>query len=581
MNEQLISLDCLDANPYQPRQSEDFNVVLEIAMNILGNATEEFDGLLQAPTVRPIAGGRYQLAFGHTRKAAFAELVNQGHERYSQMRAYVRELSDVQMFEMAVAENIKRRDLNPIEQAESMRRYMDEFGKTSVEAGEFFGVSEETIRAKVRLGNLTEPLKEKVRTGEISENAARSALTMTRVLPGDEIAVREFMRNILEDNDKPEDALRSVLRSANRTKIIGGRGDNAHFSMQAKTFKYLPELTLAEAIKEFELNSERVIWEGYLDALYKGRGSKTHEEYFADNAEALEKLPRIASLIKPPACTACPLFAQIDGIGYCGWAACFDRKKEATDEADLHKVSESTGIAIYDPADGDKIQLRIHKDKHRAAFTKKHKDLRLLRGGQNYMNFGDIPNDIKVVAVGELYKTWKKAAEQSRQDKPAQHDAVDYERLRAIRKIHDAQISIFTWEQAIPAFSKLLDGVTCTDLLHRIDEELRTGSILEFPETGRFQSDKDLVKMKKPAQLDLMRKRILFQTLESRMKNDEVQKIRNSKTPVSLFAKYLQGLASSWGVKLPKDFMEQAATHDEAVKIAITELDNADGKAAK
>src|SRR5689334_20455436 len=180
MSEQLIALEFLQANPYQPRHNEDPVVVQELAENIERNATKEFDGLLQAPTVRAIGGGDYQLAFGHTRKAAFANLFNQGKSRYGRMRVYVRELTDVQMFEAAVAENIKRRDLNPIEQAESMRRYMDEFHKTSVEAGEFFNCSEENVRAKVRLLNLPAPVQEKMRAGEVNENTARTLLSMQR-----------------------------------------------------------------------------------------------------------------------------------------------------------------------------------------------------------------------------------------------------------------------------------------------------------------------------------------------------------------------------------------------------------------
>lgn len=60
MNETFIHLDLLDPNPYQPRQHEDSAVVQELAENILRTATVDFDGLLQAPTVRAIGGDRYQ-----------------------------------------------------------------------------------------------------------------------------------------------------------------------------------------------------------------------------------------------------------------------------------------------------------------------------------------------------------------------------------------------------------------------------------------------------------------------------------------------------------------------------------------
>ena len=125
----------------------------------------------------------------------------------------------------------------------------------------------------------------------------------------------------------------------------------------------------------------------------------------------------------------------------------------------------------------------------------------------------------------------------------------------------------------MPAFSKLLEDVTCIELLHRIDNQLSTGGILDLPDAADIPANKVLGKMKKPAQLDLLRKRIIFQTLEDRMKYDDEQNIQKSKTPVTLFAKYLQGLATTWGVKLPKDFMTKAAEHDEAVKLEIAEYD--------
>src|SRR5688572_15649036 len=132
----LIPVNLIDHNPYQPRQVEDAGAVAEIAESIKRN------GLMQVPSARK-AGSRYQLAFGHTRLAAFK--LN-GEDC---MPLIVRDLSDLQMFELGVAENIKRRDLNYVEQAEAMRRYMVEFGKTSVQAGEFFNVSEEVVRGTV------------------------------------------------------------------------------------------------------------------------------------------------------------------------------------------------------------------------------------------------------------------------------------------------------------------------------------------------------------------------------------------------------------------------------------------------
>src|SRR3990172_290827 len=93
MDKQMpVSLDLIDPNPYQPRQAEDPAVVAEIAESI------QRHGLMQVPTARAAEGGRYQLAFGHTRLAAVR--LN-GEPR---MPLIIRDLSGLQMFELGGAE---------------------------------------------------------------------------------------------------------------------------------------------------------------------------------------------------------------------------------------------------------------------------------------------------------------------------------------------------------------------------------------------------------------------------------------------------------------------------------------------
>ena len=133
-----VDVDRIIPNPWQPRQGEDPAVVAELAASIKKN------GLMQIPSARRV-NGHYQLAFGHTRLAAF-KLNGE-----TSMPLFERELTDLQMFEMGVSENIKRRDLNPIEEAEAMRRYMADFDKNSVETAEFFNCSPEKVRSTVRL----------------------------------------------------------------------------------------------------------------------------------------------------------------------------------------------------------------------------------------------------------------------------------------------------------------------------------------------------------------------------------------------------------------------------------------------
>jgi len=101
--------------------------------------------------------------------------------------------------EAAVAENIQRRDLNPIEMALAMQRYMDGFGKTSEECGQFFGCSAATVRGKVRLLELPDEAQTRLAGGTISEGTARTLLSMARV--ADEAQIIETIKQIEENDD--------------------------------------------------------------------------------------------------------------------------------------------------------------------------------------------------------------------------------------------------------------------------------------------------------------------------------------------------------------------------------------------
>src|SRR3990170_4696628 len=121
MNIAIMKIDQLLPNPYQTREREDSEQVAEVAGSILKV------GLLQVPVGRRTDGKGVQLAFGHTRLAAYRKLVTDGHRDFEQMPVDVRELSDQGMFELAIRENLERKDLTPIEEARAMATYRDQF----------------------------------------------------------------------------------------------------------------------------------------------------------------------------------------------------------------------------------------------------------------------------------------------------------------------------------------------------------------------------------------------------------------------------------------------------------------------
>lgn len=165
----LIVLTDIEDNPYQVRTDYDESMLTALAASI------QDVGLLQVPVGRKV-GDRYQLCFGHRRKKAFERLCLNGFPQYEQMMIDVMDLTDQQMFEISLSENLKRADLSPIEKAAALKQYMEEFHATSGQAARLFGIPEGTIRGTVRLLNLPEEAKEKVRSGQLSQRQARKIL---------------------------------------------------------------------------------------------------------------------------------------------------------------------------------------------------------------------------------------------------------------------------------------------------------------------------------------------------------------------------------------------------------------------
>lgn len=180
----FVDLDLIDANPWQPRQGEDTDHIQKLADSIA------VDGLLQIPTARlsgsALSGDRYQLAFGHSRLAAYKRL----HARYPddpRFREFplnLRPLTDRQMADAAASENIARKDLSAIEIAGAIQRYMADFGATQLEAGKIYGyTSQSSVSNLLRLLQLPEPVRALVNDGKLPERHARELITLGKAAP--------------------------------------------------------------------------------------------------------------------------------------------------------------------------------------------------------------------------------------------------------------------------------------------------------------------------------------------------------------------------------------------------------------
>jgi ParB/RepB/Spo0J family partition protein len=407
----LVPLAKIQHNPYQPRMSEDPAAIREIAVNIFRN------GLLQIPSARAV-NGHYELVFGHTRRAAFELLASQGvpeaeiapDARFAEMPLYVHQLDDRQMFEQALAENIKRRDLNPIETATAMRIYMTSFGANSKQAAELFGVNDATVRGKLRLLDLPEEAQSRLAEGVISEATARTLLSMQKIAPHSEVikAVKQIEKDggrQLPDEfiESAVDHLPDVVDMWNEDRSEGKprAGWDNMWLLDMKNFPndLLPELTAVDIAQVLGIEDNQKAL-ALVDRLLKYDDKNSLAALDAIEPASSQK---IEHLLNPPTCTACPFYTKVRGSHYCGMKICHTRKTAAWHSYLTQQASKRFGIAIYQPSDGKYSVLDSYND--RMLFNQRSKDLRLLPAeglGRHYQYFDGLESDVcLVVATGE------------------------------------------------------------------------------------------------------------------------------------------------------------------------------------
>jgi len=158
----LINVDLIDANPWQPRTHFEETALQELAASI------KIHGLIQPITLRKTENGRYQLIAGERRLRAskMAEL--------TEVPAYVRTASDMQMLEMGLIENIQRHDLNPIEIALSYQRLIDECNINQVKLAEVVSKDRSVITSHLTLLKLCPEVQEAISKGKISMGHAKT-----------------------------------------------------------------------------------------------------------------------------------------------------------------------------------------------------------------------------------------------------------------------------------------------------------------------------------------------------------------------------------------------------------------------
>ena len=156
-------IDLIEPNRYQPRSHFSPDELAQLSESIRSQ------GVLQPLLVRKMDRG-YELVAGERRLRA-AKLAG-----LKTIPVLIKDVSNAEMLEMAIVENIQRENLNPIEEAEAYHRLITEFGLTQEQASVRVGKSRSAVANFLRLRQLPEQIKESITKGQLSMGHARALL---------------------------------------------------------------------------------------------------------------------------------------------------------------------------------------------------------------------------------------------------------------------------------------------------------------------------------------------------------------------------------------------------------------------
>lgn len=251
----------IDANPFQPRRDFD-----EAEIDSLADSLRDH-GLLQPLVVRRY-GERYQLVSGERRlKAA----IKAG---WGTVPVQVREADDRQMAELAIVENLHRKDLGPLEKAASFQGYLERYGATQEELARRLQIDRSTIANLIRLLELPEAVRQSLERGAITQGHARALLPL-----GDEREQIAFASRIEQEQlsvRQTEQLVQDTIRAADEPALgIVGSTDKA----KARSRRGSHHLALLEQQLRAALGTKIDLREGA-----RGRGKivihfNSHDEF--------------------------------------------------------------------------------------------------------------------------------------------------------------------------------------------------------------------------------------------------------------------------------------------------------------
>lgn len=584
----FIPIEQIKVNQYQPAEFIDQAQVLEIAESLRRYRDNGQKGLLQVPLARRV-NGYYEEAFGRHRLLAFQHLATED-PFWSEMPLIIKDMTDQEMFELMGAENFKRREISPIEKARIFQDHITKFGAKSAETAAVFGVTEEFVRATIRLINLVPEAQQALMEGKINITTARSLLSMQKVASQEAIA--ETLKQIEKGEDRwgnQETPEQIVETAVNNLEEVVDMWNDRHegkprsswangwlLSMKNFPNRLLPRFTGHTAVQALDCFNDKpaqklvLEWAEYLAADQATFHGEPPDQEYLDACEKQRQkrlddlreinpdyVTRLQHLINPPACSACPFYTRINGSHYCGMKTCRTRKTEAWKEHTLQEAVKNLGIPLYTEKDGKREVLSYE---HEKLFTARHKDLRLISRdnvrGSHWQNFKGVEDSMfLVVMVGETLQDKSKAIQEARAVVRQAQTAAERH-----NELVDQHCKLLEWEATLPIKS-LFDGFT----LATLPVLERAGFHWEADEDDAPEGTKPAEDAGDEVKADFRRRVFALAMLDEA--EGRHAELRNN---CESFALWLCDTLVSWGLKPPKGFVKAAQRFDQEIAEAVT-----------
>ena len=246
----VIKLSLIDASPFNPRKEFDKGEDADL------DASIKERGLLENLVVRPKTGGRYELMGGERRWRSLKRI------GAAEAQCNIREADDATAMAIQIVENLQRRDLGPLEEAEAFARLQAQDPKkwTVKEIAKAVGKTDRFVQQRIAIAtNLGPDLKKRFSDGALSVEAARTLAA----LPGD--VQKQIPSYAIEDNDAARIRRAAfdicIPETAAQFDVAAYKGDWILDDKQRRFFADLPQfMELQKPAAEKKLAEVRAEW---------------------------------------------------------------------------------------------------------------------------------------------------------------------------------------------------------------------------------------------------------------------------------------------------------------------------------